>query len=121
MTDPSVGAQPPFGVGQVVGESFSLLFKRFFVFFILSFVPAIISSLTTTAYFGTEYFSGQSSPAVVTEMTEPIGLIMVIVLPIVIYGLSTALIVCAAYDAKLGRAARIGQYFDLAPDYRTMC
>jgi len=39
---------------------------------------------------------------------------MLIVLPIIIYGLATALIVCAAYDAKLGRPARIGQYFSIA-------
>jgi len=36
------------------------------------------------------------------------------VVPMVIYGLSTALIVCAAYDAKLGKPARLGQYFTIA-------
>jgi len=115
VTDQSVGAVAPLGVGQIVGESFSLLFSRIGVFFLLAFIPTLISFGITTAYFGTGMYTGSGDPAaMMAAFTSPVGIILMIVLPMVIYGLSTALIVCAAYDAKLGRPARIGQYFSIA-------
>jgi len=115
VTDQSVGAGTPLGVGQIVGESFSLLFKRFFIFFILAFVPTLLSFIISTAYFGTGVYTGQGDPtAMLNAMTNPVGIIVMFVVPMVIYGLSTALIVCAAYDAKLGKPARLGQYFTIA-------
>ncbi len=44
MTDNAMTAKPPLGVGGIIGESFSLLFRRFFVFFILAFIPTLIST-----------------------------------------------------------------------------
>ncbi len=115
MTDQSIGAPEPLGVGQIVGESFSLLFKRFFIFFILAFIPTLLSFIISTSYFGTGIYTGSGDPtAMLTAMTNPIGIFMMFVLPMVIYGLATALIVCAAYDAKLGKPARLGQYFSIA-------
>ncbi len=52
--------------------------------------------------------------AMLNAMTDPIALFLTFVLPLIIYGFSTALIVCAAYDAKLGRPARLGGYFAIA-------
>ena len=115
MTDQSVGAAAPLGVGQIVGESFSLLFSRIGVFFLLAFIPTLLSFAISTTFFGTGMYTGDGDPtAMLNAMSSPVGIFVLVVLPMIIYGLSTALIVCAAYDAKLGRPARIGQYFTIA-------
>lgn len=115
MTDRSVGAMPPLGVGAIVGESFSLFFGRFVVFFLLAFIPTLLSFAISTAFFGTGMYTGAMDPnEMLAAMTSVTGILIMFVVPMVIYGLSTALIVCAAYDAKLGRPARIGQYFAIA-------
>lgn len=115
MTDRSVRGLPPLGVGNIVGESFSLFFSRFGVFFLLAFIPSLVSLAISTAYFGTGFYTGSGDPnALLASMMSVTGIIVMFVLPTVIYGISTALIVCAAYDAKLNRPARIGQYFTIA-------
>ena len=115
MTDRSVAAMPPLGVGSIVGESFSLFFGRFPVFFMLAFLPTLISFGISASFFGVGMYSGTMDPeTILALMTSVTGVVIMVVLPMIIYGLSTALIVCAAYDAKLGRPARISQYFSIA-------
>ena len=115
MADQSVGATAPLGVGQIVSECFSLLFSRIGVFFLLTFIPTLISIAISTGYFGTGMYTGEVDPAeLMSAFSSPLSIVVLVVVPMVIYGLSTALIVCAAYDAKLGRPARIGQYFTIA-------
>ena len=110
-----VGAAAPLGVGQIVGESFSLLFSRLGVFFLLAFIPTLLSFAISTTFFGTGMYTGDGDPtAMLNALSSPVGIFVLVALPMIIYGLSTALIVCAAYDAKLGRPARIGQYFTIA-------
>lgn len=114
MTDRMVGALPPLGIGQIVGESFSLFFGRFGVFFILAFVPTLISTAISVGVLGAGAMGGGNPEDMMAAMTSIPGILAIFVIPIVIYGITTALMVCAAYDAKLGRPARMGQYFTIA-------
>lgn len=113
MTDHSVGALPPLGVGAIVGESFSLFFGRFVTFFLLAFVPSLISIGLSVAFNGAAALGGGSDADALAMITSPVGLITTFLIPMVIYGITTALMVCAAYDAKLGRPARMGQYISI--------
>ena len=85
MTDQSVGgAHVPLGVGQIVGESFSLLFKRLGVFFLLTFVPTLISIGISVSYFGVGFYTGNADPtALFASMTSPIGIIVMMVVPMI--------------------------------------
>ena len=115
MVDQAMETKPPLGVGGIVGESFSLLFRRFGIFFLLAFIPALISTGISVLYNGTSMFESPEDPSAALEaMTDPVGIALTFVLPMIIYGFSTALIVCAAYDTKLGRPSRIGEYFAIA-------
>jgi len=81
----------------------------------LAFIPSLITIGASMSFFGTDFYTGRADPLTMrTKMFSPTGIALLYVLPMITYGISTTLIVLAAYDAKLGRAARIGEYFVLA-------
>jgi len=100
----------PLGVGSIVGESFSILFRNFITVLMLAFIPTlaglVISGLT--AGWGVTLGTGDTDFG-----AEPnwAGIALGYVVQMVIYGVTTALLVQFAYDAKLSRPINVSRYF----------
>ena len=129
MTDTSpapFGQKPPFGVGRIVSESFSLFFSRFGTFFILALVPQVVVGLIQLLL-GWDVFSQlratmemmQNPAAFDPEAAGALGGMFSFsaignqILALVASGVATALLVLAAYDAKTGHPPRIGTYVSI--------
>ncbi len=118
MTDTTL-TQPreSLGVGSIISESFSILFSKFIPVILIAFVPALIGLLASGLLVGFGAALGQETP----QFDGPgsaIGFVVVFAINMVVYAVTTALLVQLAYDAKLGRPAQIGRY--LGPAFGTI-
>jgi len=105
MSDTSiVEPRAPLGVGAIISESFSILFKNLVPIAVICIVPIILSFIASGAMLGFDVILGGAEPDFLNMGT---GLIVAYVantiLSLVIYGLLIAMLVQLAYDAKLGR------------------
>ena len=120
MTDTSpapFGQKPPLGLGQIIGDSFSLFFSRFGTFYLLAFVPQVIVAIVSALLIGNMLMSlqaGTANPENMLGMFTSPAFIITTILSLVVYGVVTALMVLAAYDAKTGHPSRIGTYVSIA-------
>lgn len=119
---PSREVRPRLGIGAIVGESFSIFFRRIHWFAILAFVPQLAAGLMVIVAIGgvagyaelmaasldPNGFAGGGGWMIFLLMAGAVVLTMLVPL---------ALSVLAAYDAKLGRPFRLGRYLTagLAP------
>lgn len=103
-----------FGVGAVISESFAILLKKLPQIALVGFVPAVIGLIVSVMLIGPEMtFGGEMDPTGLQNVNWfNFGLSMII--QMVIYGLTVALLVQLAYDAKLGRPMSFGRYFNTA-------
>jgi len=97
VSTPQKGA--PLGVGSIVGGSFSILMGNFLSVVMLALGPTLLSTVLSGLLIGWNATLGLGEPSI----TGVAG--------VVAYGLTTALIVQLAYDAKLGRTGSLGRYF----------
>lgn len=95
----------PLGVGSIVGESFSILFRNIFAVMLLAFVPALLSLVVSGVLNGWGYAVG-----VADAQGGGFGILAETIINSAIYGIITALLVQLAYDAKLDREIRIKSY-----------
>lgn len=97
------------GVGSIVSESFSILMRNLVSVVVLALVPTLIGYAISGLLVGWGPALGVADP-VFTSAGDfiPFGLSMVA--QIVTYGVTTALLVQLAYDAKLGRSSPLGKY-----------
>lgn len=105
----------PLGVGSIIGDSFSILFRKFLTVMGLSAGPMVLSFLASGLLIGWD-MTLQGEP---TEFTDISGAFwtkyaLVVVVQMAIYGITTALLVQLAYDAKLGSRRTFGQYLSPA-------
>ncbi|WP_282119251.1 hypothetical protein [Ruegeria atlantica] len=98
------------GVGSIVGESFSILFKNFITVILLALVPTLLSSVIAGMMVGADVALGAADPDFSTSSGVTTW-VLTILLQVVFYALTTALLVQLAYDAKLGRRLQVGRYF----------
>ncbi|MBO9434079.1 hypothetical protein J7394_07685 [Ruegeria sp. R13_0] len=105
-------AHMPLGVGAIVGETFSIFFKKIHLVLLLGFIPALIEVIVNN------YTVGQSFDDIGTAGFDNTafysGVIVSALITLLAYAVTTAVIIQFAYDAKLARAARIGSYFSAA-------
>ncbi|WP_422041355.1 hypothetical protein [Roseibium sp.] len=97
------------GVGSIVGESFSILFGHFIKIIIIGFVPTLIGFLISGALTGFNVALGLE----VQEFSGPgsvVASILSLLINMVVYSITTALLVQLAYDAKLSRPIQLGRY-----------
>lgn len=106
-TNPPVAA---LGVGSIISESFSILFKHFFAVLILSVGPTLLAVVISGLLNGWNAALGIAEPAV-ADSGYFIRAGLDTIVQLVLSGVTTALLVQMAYDAKLQRPLRIGQYF----------
>jgi hypothetical protein len=98
------------GVGSIISESFSILFRHFFAVLLLSLGPTLLSVVISGL------LNGWNAALGIAEPTAPDAGFVIrtgidTIVQLVLSGVTTALLVQMAYDAKLQRPLRIGQYF----------
>ncbi|MEN3793710.1 hypothetical protein [Fulvimarina sp. MAC3] len=114
-------AKPSFGVGNCIGETFSIFSSRFGIFAGIGIVCGLITQIPSLVALGTvstieQSFDPATSAAVGNIMIDsPLiyGLVFIL-LPIILYALMTGMLTLAAYDAKTGRAPSMARYIAAA-------
>lgn len=106
-TNPPVAA---LGVGSIISESFSILFRHLGPVLVLSLGPTLLGIVISGL------LNGWNEALGVAEPTAPDGGYFVragidTIVQLVLSGVTTALMVQMAYDAKLQRPLRLGAYF----------
>ena len=102
-------AKPPLGVGAIIGESFSILFKYFLQVIIIGFVPSLIGILISGALIGFDATLGGEPE--LNDASSAIAFVLTLIVDIVVYTITTALLIQLAYDAKLQRPVQLMRYF----------
>lgn len=99
----------PLGVGTIVGDSFSILMRHFLSVVILAIIPTLIGLVMSGILTGWDVALGIREPAF-TSGADVIPFGLSIIGQLVTYGVTTALLVQMAYDAKLQRPLTLGRY-----------
>jgi hypothetical protein len=99
----------PLGVGTIVGDSFSILLRHFPTVVILAIIPTLIGLAISGVLSGWDVALGISEPQF-TSAADLVPFLLSIVGQLVTYGVTTALLVQMAYDAKLQRPLTPGRY-----------
>ncbi len=118
-SNPSLSANAALGVGRIVSESFSILFRNILAVMILGFIPSLIGLLISVSMNGAELTLGIGSAdpfAAGDPFAGPSisGIVISTVLQLAIQGITIALLVQMAYDAKLGNPVTPGKYISPA-------
>ena len=101
-SSPSIAPKTPLGVGSIVSNSFSILFRNIVAVIVVAFIPSFIGLLLSAGMNG-------ASATLGLAVGDPFGtgtvttIILGVILQLGIQGLTIALLVQLAYDAKLGR------------------
>ncbi len=110
MTDATaVSPHQPLGVGSIVSESFSILFRNLIPVAITSVVPILLGLIVSGLIIGFPAALGTSDPEFFGENAW-ILFILSVIFQLVFYAIVVASLVQLAYDAKLGRPFRYGNY-----------
>ena len=114
MADTSVD-QPnqALGVGAIIGDSISILFGNFIAVMTMALLPTVVGLLISAVFVGWNVALGMSTPGF-TDAGGVISFVLSILIDLVVYAISTGLLVQLAYDAKLGRPLQIGKYISRA-------
>ncbi len=113
MTDTTFDdTRAPLGVGQIVGDTFSILFRKLPAILILGFIPALIQILIVSllpGQIGSQLAAGETFEF--DGSSFAVAFAVAFLLSLLTSSIVTAMIVQLSYDAKLSRPTRIGQYF----------
>ncbi len=113
MTDTTFDdTRAPLGVGQIVGDTFSILFKKLPAILIMSFIPALIQILIVSVLpgqIGSQLAAGETVEF--DGSSFAIAFVVAFLLSLLTSSIVTAMIVQLSYDAKLNRPTQIGRYF----------
>lgn len=99
----------PLGVGSIISESFSILTRHFFAVVLLSLVPTLLNIVISGLLNGWGVALGISDP-VAPDGAFVVRTLLAVVAQMVLSGVTTALLVQMAYDAKLQRPLQLGRY-----------
>lgn len=106
---PTLQTGAPLGVGSIVGESFTILMRHILSVLLLAVVPTLLGFLVSAALLGWGASLGIDKKPLV-EPADFVPTVLSIIFQVVANGLTTALIVQLAYDAKLQRPLKLGRY-----------
>lgn len=101
------------GVGAIIGDSFSILFQNFIPVMILGFLPTLVGTLFSGVLLGWGVTLGTAEPQF-DSAVQIVNFFASTLVQMAVYGISIALLVQMAYDAKLGRPLAIKRYFEPA-------
>ena len=100
----------PLGVGAIISESFSILFKHLGKVMLLALVPTLFGIVVSGMLNGWGYALGVPDPNF-NGIPSWQSIVLDLLIQMVVYALATALLVQLAYNSKLGRSMPISQYF----------
>ncbi|MEM6589070.1 MAG: hypothetical protein AAF641_11530 [Pseudomonadota bacterium] len=98
------------GVGAIISESFSILFKNIPAVIMIGFLPMLLSAVIGGMLQGWDMMMGTATPTF-SSGGEIFMFVLSMVLQMGIYGIMIAMLVQFAYDVKLGRSVNISRYF----------
>lgn len=107
----------PLGAGAIIGDSFSIFFSKFGKILALAFLPTLVGLVISGMLSGWGATLGLEDPDF-SSGAAITGFVLGIVISMAFYGLTIALLVLLAYDAKQGRSRPLGEYF--APALRSI-
>lgn len=113
MTDATADfapSQQSLGVGSIIGESFSIFFRKIITILMIAIVPSAIAFLLSGTLQGWDVMTGASLPDF-SSTSYIVSYVASLVIGMAIFGMIIAMMVQFAYDAKLGRPANLGAYF----------
>ena len=91
----------PLGVGRIIGDTFSVLFRKLPIVLVLGFIPALIELMLGNLITGA---------SVGGDLETFSQILAVVLLSWTISGIVTAAIVQMSYDARLSRPMNLGRY-----------
>lgn len=107
MTETStVEPHIPLGVGALLAYSFSILFRHFFPIVSIGFLPSLLGVLLSGYLVGFETVLSLEE----TETSASGADALISLIDLVVYSVTTALLVQLAYDAKLNRPIKVTRY-----------
>lgn len=111
MTDVSSDFAPdqPLGVGSIIGESFSIFFRKIVTILLIAIIPSAVAFLLSGFLQGWDVMTGAAFPDY-TNAAFMVGYVASLVIGFAAFGIIIAMMTQFAYDAKLGRAVNIGAY-----------
>ncbi|KMW60110.1 hypothetical protein AIOL_000262 [Candidatus Rhodobacter oscarellae] len=105
-------AQEPLGVGAIISESFSILFKHIPAVMVMGIAPVLLTRLYAAMFLG---WDGALLYAINEDYFDPVMtfalLVSIFVVEIMAYSLNGALVAQLSYDSKLGRPLRLQRYW----------
>ncbi len=111
MAETSVSAPTQsLGVGSIISESFSILFKNIPAVIMIGFLPMLLSAIIGGLLQGWDTMMGTATPTF-SSGGEIFMFVLSMVIQMGIYGIMIAMLVQFAYDVKLGRSVNISRYF----------
>ncbi|MGR3513410.1 MAG: hypothetical protein ACU0GG_11660 [Paracoccaceae bacterium] len=109
--DASAGGHTPLGAGGIIGDSFSIFFSKIGKVLMLAFLPTLVGLVISGALAGWGVTLGYEDPTFTGGGGDVAGFVLSIIVSMGFYGLTIALLVLLAYDAKQGRSRPLGEYF----------
>lgn len=104
---PDTPAQTPLGVGKLISESLTILYRNIPAVMVLGFLPILAQLLISGLLLGWSFtFEGEGDPFA----SGAALFVIVLLVQLGVYGLTTSLLVQMAYDAKLGRPIHPKRY-----------
>ncbi|MEO1197960.1 MAG: hypothetical protein AAFX39_01820 [Pseudomonadota bacterium] len=102
----------PLDIGSILGGTFRIFFSRLPMLFLMAYLPTLLAQLAIMWIIGGFRVQLVADPGSVGLSTSATWTVFAIVLGLLMvgYGFATALIVPAAYDARLGHRSRLAAY-----------
>ena len=119
MTDISTNPRAGLGVGQIMSETFGLVFGNFKTMMILAGVPSAVGVAVNLV------IMGRQSQNVAQAFTDPIAFeaanatstwvtVLLVIFGLLVWAFITSAVTQAAYEAKSGQLPRVGAAFSVA-------
>ncbi|MEP3277996.1 MAG: hypothetical protein ABJN26_14480 [Stappiaceae bacterium] len=110
MTDTSTDQyNESLGIGEIIGDTFSIFVGNIPAIAILGCLPSLITLAVIGLLFGNGYLTGE-----IDADTSGFSTLIVTILSMAAYGVTSALLVQMAYDAKIGRPVTPARYIQPA-------
>ena len=99
-----------FGVGSLISESLSIFFSNIIKISVIAFVPAAVGLIISGMLIGFGATLGTADPQLGNAAGAGAFAISTLI-NMIIYGITIAVLVMFAYDAKMNRVGGVGGYF----------
>ena len=111
VTHSEPGARPALGIGSILSRAFSILSKRFWLLFGLTFAVQLVFAIINVAV------PSLAAPQVLDpatgafDATALVPILASVLLAMLAYAVVQGIVTVAAYDTATGRPSRVGDYF----------